>query len=172
LRARICHASNTKPQQLRRFAADKLKDTAVASRYYDKLESELEGVQAHPRSLDEKCKKLEETIQRVATITIGYTKKQANKEWFDEECVEVNEARERAIQIKTRGVKNAYKLARTKERRFFRKKARQLDEEASIEMEQHRRIQDSRKFYKRLNDVRRPFEPQVSMCVETRTGNY
>jgi hypothetical protein len=38
-------------------------------------------------SLDEKCKKLEETIQRVATNTIGYTRKQANKEWFDEECV-------------------------------------------------------------------------------------
>jgi hypothetical protein len=29
-------------------------------------------------------KKLEETIQRVATSTIGYTRKQANKEWFDE----------------------------------------------------------------------------------------
>jgi hypothetical protein len=49
-------------------------------------------------------KKLEETIQRVATNIIGYTRKQANKEWFDEECAEVNEeknaARERAIQNK------------------------------------------------------------------------
>jgi hypothetical protein len=52
--------------------------------------------------LDEKCKKLEETIQRVATNTIGYTRKQANKEWFDEKCAKVNEeknaTRERAIQ--------------------------------------------------------------------------
>jgi hypothetical protein len=51
-------------------------------------------------------KKLEETIQRVATNTIGYTRNQANKEWFDEECAKVNEeknaVRERAIQIKTR----------------------------------------------------------------------
>jgi hypothetical protein len=63
-------------------------------------------------------KKLEETIQRVATNTIGYTRKQANKKWFAEECAKVNEeknaGRARAIQIKTRGVKNAYKLARTK----------------------------------------------------------
>jgi hypothetical protein len=83
-------------------------------------------VQAQPLSLDEKCKKLEKTIQRVATNTIGYPRKQAYKEWFDEECAEVNEeknaARERAIQIKTRGVKKGYKLARTKERRLFRKK--------------------------------------------------
>jgi hypothetical protein len=77
---------------------------------------------------------------------------------------EKNAARERAIQIKTRGAKNAYKLARTKETRLFKKKAKQLDEEALIEIERHRSIQDSRKFYKRLNDVRRPFEPQVTMC--------
>jgi hypothetical protein len=71
----------------------------------------------------EKCKKLEETIQRVAKNTIGYTRKQANKEWFDEECAKVTEeknaARERAIQNNTRRAKNAYKLARTKKRRLF-----------------------------------------------------
>jgi hypothetical protein len=70
----------------------------------------------------------EEIIQRVATNTIGYTKKQANKEWFDEQCAKVNEkmnaARERAIQIKTRGAKNAYKLAWTIERGFLQKKCK------------------------------------------------
>jgi hypothetical protein len=125
-------------------------------------------VAAQPLSLDEKCKKLEETIQRVATNTIGYTRKQANKDWFDEECAKVNEeknaARERAIQNNTRRAKNAYKLSRKKERSLFRKKARQLDEEATIGIERHRIIQDSRKFYKRLNDVRRPFKPQMAMC--------
>jgi hypothetical protein len=139
LRARICCASNTKPQQLRRFAVDRLKDRDVVSWYYDELESELQGVQAQLLSLDEKCKKMKETIQRVATNTIGYTRKQANKEWFDKKCAkrndEKNAARERAIQNNTRGAKNAYKLARTKERRLFRKKATQLDEEALIEIE-------------------------------------
>jgi hypothetical protein len=118
----------------------------LVSRYYDELESELQGVRSQPLSLDEKSKKLEETIQR-ATNTNGYTKKQANKEWIDEECAKVNEeknvARELAIQIKTRGAKNANKLPRTKERRLFRKKAKQLDEEALIEIERHRSIQES-----------------------------
>jgi ketopantoate reductase len=77
---------------------------------------------------------------------------------------EMNADRERAIRIKTRGAKNAYKLARAKERRLFRKKARQLGDEALIEIERHRSSQDSRKFYKRLNVVRRPFETQVAMC--------
>jgi hypothetical protein len=63
-------------------------------------------VQPQPLSLDEKCKKLKETIKRVATNTISYTRKQANKEWFDQESARVNKgknaARDRAIQIKTR----------------------------------------------------------------------
>jgi septal ring factor EnvC (AmiA/AmiB activator) len=101
LTAKICRASNTKPQQLRRFSVGGLKDRDVVSRYYDELESELRGVQTQPQSLDEECNKLEETIQRVATNTIGYTKKTRNKEWLDEECAIVNEeknaARERVI---------------------------------------------------------------------------
>jgi hypothetical protein len=83
--------SNTKPQQLKRFAVDRLKDRDVASRYYDELESGLQGVQARPLSLDEKCKKLKEPIQREATNTISHTRKQVNKEGFDEECAKVNE---------------------------------------------------------------------------------
>jgi hypothetical protein len=96
---------------LNRFGVDRLTDRDVASWYKDELVSELQGVQAQPLSLDDKCKKLKETIQRVATNTIGYTRKQAYKEWFDEECAEVNEeknaARERAIQNNTREAKNA-----------------------------------------------------------------
>jgi hypothetical protein len=45
LRARICRASYTKPQQLRRFAVDRLKDMDVATCYYDEVESALQGVQ-------------------------------------------------------------------------------------------------------------------------------
>jgi hypothetical protein len=78
-------------------------------------------VQAQPLSLSEKCKKLEATIHRVATNTINYTRKQANKEWLDEECVKVNEeknaARERAIQNNTKEAKNAYKLAQVRRKR-------------------------------------------------------
>jgi hypothetical protein len=127
-------------------------------------------VQAQPLSLDEKCKKLEETIQRVATNTIGYTKKQANKEWFDEEFAKGKgergkERRQRASHPKQhQKSQECLQTSPDKKEAFVQKKARQLDEEASIEIERHRSIQDSRKFYKRLNDVTRPFEPQVAMC--------
>jgi hypothetical protein len=51
LRGKICRASNTEPQQLRRFAVDRLKDRDVASRNYE-FESVLQDVQAHPLKLE------------------------------------------------------------------------------------------------------------------------
>jgi hypothetical protein len=63
LRTRICGARNSKPQQLRRFAVQRLKDWDDSSRYNDELESELQGVQTKPQNLEEKCKKLEEKLR-------------------------------------------------------------------------------------------------------------
>ena len=78
---------------------------------------------------------------------------------------EKNALRAKVIQMKnTRATKNEHKQALARQRYLFRKKKWQLEEEASIEIERYRSIQDSRKFYKRLNDVRRPFESQVAMC--------
>jgi hypothetical protein len=68
--------------------------------------------------LDEKCKKLIETIHRVATNTIGYTRNVRKQHQRSQECPDEREA-------------------------FVQKKARQLNEEASIEIKRHRSIQDS-----------------------------
>ena len=169
LRYRISRACCTNPQQLRRFAVDRLTDRGVATRYRDELEAELQGApEPESLSLDDKWKRMETAVRKVAENTIGYTRKQARNEWFDEECELVNEEknalRARTIQRSTRTKKNAYKQARAKERYLFRRKSRQLEEEASKEIERHRTFQDSRKFYKRLNDVIKPFEAQVAMC--------
>jgi hypothetical protein len=80
LRARICRVSNTKPQQLRRFAVDRLTDRDVTSGYYNELESELQGVQDQPLSLDEKFKKTGRNNPESSEKHHRHTRKQANKE--------------------------------------------------------------------------------------------
>jgi hypothetical protein len=103
-------------------------------------------------------------VRKKATIT----RKQAGKEWFGEDCEKVKEDKNacgtNAIQIRPRIAIVDYRQARSKERHLSREKSRQLDEEALIEIRRHRSIQDSCKFYKRLNDVKRPLEAQVAMC--------
>jgi hypothetical protein len=60
--------------------------------YRHELEAELSGAsEPEPLSLNDKWRRMEEAVQKVATNTIDYTRKQAEKEWFDEECEKVNE---------------------------------------------------------------------------------
>jgi hypothetical protein len=58
---------------------------------------------------------------------------------------------------------NEYRHVRRKEKHLFRKKKGQLDDQALIEIERHHSVQDSRKFYKLLNDTIKPFEPAVAL---------
>jgi hypothetical protein len=87
--------------------------------YHHELEAELSGA-SEPEPL-------------------GYTRKQAGKEWFDEECEKVNEemnaSRANAIHRRTRAAKKIYRQAQSKVRNLFKEKSRQIDEEALIEID-------------------------------------
>jgi hypothetical protein len=73
--------------------------------------------------------------------------------------------------MRTRAAKlttiNEYMKALRREKHLFRKKKEQLDDKALIEIERHRSVQDSRKFYKRLNGTIKPFKPALAMCRAT-----
>jgi hypothetical protein len=75
------------------------------------------------------------------------------------------------IQNRTRAAKLTamieYSQARRRVKHLFRKKKKQLDEQALIEIERHHSVQGFRKFYKRLNDSKKPFKPTVAMCRAT-----
>jgi hypothetical protein len=69
--------------------------------------------------------------------------------------VNENVCRANAIHRLTRVAKDKYRQVRSIERNLLKEKSRQLDEVALIEIGRHRS-----KFYKRLNDVKRPFDAQ------------
>jgi hypothetical protein len=63
-----------------------------ATIYCYELEVELSGaLEPEPLSLDDNWKRMEETVRKVATNTIGRTQKQAGKKWFYEEFRKMNE---------------------------------------------------------------------------------
>jgi hypothetical protein len=115
--------------------------------YHHELEAKLSGAsESEPLSLDGNWKRMEEAAWKVATNIIGYTRKQAGKEWFGEECEKVHEeknaCRANTVKRRTRTPKNKYRQARLKERILFKETSRQFDEEALIEIERQRSIQD------------------------------
>jgi hypothetical protein len=67
LRFRLSQASNTTPQQLRRFAVERLNDGNVATMYRHGLEAELSGASEPPEplNLDDKWKRMEEASSAI-----------------------------------------------------------------------------------------------------------
>jgi hypothetical protein len=71
---KISRASNTTPQQLRRFAVERLNNGNAATMYPYVLETKLPGaLEPELLSLDDKWERMEEVFQKVTTNTIGYT---------------------------------------------------------------------------------------------------
>jgi hypothetical protein len=89
--------------------------------YHHELEAELSGA-----SVPESLRLMEEAVQKVATKTIGDTRKQAGKEWFDEGCekvnVEKNACRANGIYRVTSATRqqDKYRQARSIERNLFK----------------------------------------------------
>jgi hypothetical protein len=79
LRYRLSRPSNTTPQQLRRFSVERLNDGNVASMYRNEMEAELSDT-SEPEPLDDKWKRIEEVVRKVAINTFGYTRKKPRKE--------------------------------------------------------------------------------------------
>jgi hypothetical protein len=112
--------------------------------YRHELEAELsDASEPEPLSLNDKWRRMDKEVRKVATNTIGYTRKQTLKECFDKEFEKVNDeknaCRSNINQRRTVVAKDEYRQARSKERNL----SRQLDEEALIEIERQRSIQDS-----------------------------
>jgi hypothetical protein len=89
-----------------------LNDGNIETVYRHELEAKLPGAsQPEQLSLDDKWKRMEEAARKVAINTIGYTRKQAGKEWFDEECEKMNEEKNvcRAIHRVTGATQDKYR---------------------------------------------------------------
>jgi hypothetical protein len=72
LRYIMSRASNTTTQQLRRSAVERLNDGNVATMYGHELEAELSGAsEPESLSLNDKWKRMEETVRKVAINAIG-----------------------------------------------------------------------------------------------------
>jgi hypothetical protein len=67
--------------------------------YHYELVAELpDASESKPLSLNDKWKRMEEAVRKVATNTNGYAGKQVGKEWFDEECEKVQGSKINSVQ--------------------------------------------------------------------------
>lgn len=89
--------------------------------------------------------------------------------WFDSDCKKITtEKNEAYLKMQQKhGVRNAvlvYKEKRRAEKKLHRKKKREWEKRKLEELVNLHSTQETRKFYKEVNESRRGFKPRVTMC--------
>lgn len=170
LRARISRFHNSRPEAVRRLAIAKLRDPEIAATFERNIGEKLR--QARQVSSDElEWQTVRQIITDEAINTIGYQRPTDYKGWFDTECAEItakkNQARVKMLKHNTRANSQSYRDLRRSEKRLHRRKKREFQDRTLLELERLNSINESRKFYKNINDQRRGFSARLNMCRGT-----
>ena len=173
LRAHLARFHNGQRETVRRYAVDKLRDPQIAKTYAENISTKLQQLQqAQPAVTPPDWQSVSEVIKQEATNTLGYQSPNDFNTWFDAECANVTD-RKNAAQLeketaRTRKQKVAadakYKKLRKEEKRLHRRKKRELEDETLLQLERLCSANESRKFYKRINNQRKGFNPRMIIC--------
>ena len=160
LRARISNIVKDRVARSRNFATANLKNPMILEEFNSVLNTKL-------AEAGNNCSwtEYENIIKSSAEQAIGFSQR-ARDHWFDDECREVTK---RKIDLLKRGYnksrrrKEELRQARREEKKVHRRKKKEYEKRILEELEMAYSIKDTRKFYKQLNDVKKGFQPRISM---------
>lgn len=169
MRSKLSSVYSIRQSRIPRLNLKQLKNPAVAEEYAQQLETALPTVEEiGASSLEDGWNSVCAAISRTAETVLGTTEPNCKNDWFDGECQQIvdekNAARKKMMQLRTRGNVDRYKQVLKEQKRVFRKKKRQLEDQEREEMEEFFRANDTRSFYKKINKSRNTYVPQASTC--------
>uniref|UniRef100_A0A8D8LL21 Craniofacial development protein 2 n=3 Tax=Cacopsylla melanoneura TaxID=428564 RepID=A0A8D8LL21_9HEMI len=121
-------------------------------------------------TIEEEWTKIEKSVIEAANQTIGERERTRNEEWFDQECEdaieEKNKARKQMLTRNTRRNCELYKESRRKANMVIKRKKRQHLNGKLEEVEQLNNESESRKFYAAIKKIKKTFQPKADMCKD------
>jgi hypothetical protein len=94
-----------------------------------------------------------------------------NEEWYDQECREIIEAKRevrlKCIQRNTRANQEEYTRKRIADARVCGRKKREVLKRKVDEIVEHHTKNESKKYYKRIQEITQEFKPRVNSCRGT-----
>jgi len=103
-----------------------------------------------------------------AQNAIGEKQNERNEEWYDQECREMIkakwEARLKCIEHNTRANQEEYNRKRIAAARVCHRKKREALKRKVDAIVEHHTKNESRKFYKRIQEVTQEFKPSINVC--------
>lgn len=162
LRARICSIISARAMKCRRLDIAKLQQPGIRRRFREYLDLRLDELNQQPAEWTH-CR---DAMKETAETVLGFQPPCKEHQWFDDECKQVVQA---VIEARTRGrmtrerEENIRRLQREK-KKLLKKKKRQFDQQQIAEIEDLHDRNETRKFYRAINNAKKGFQPRTSMC--------
>ena len=170
IRARISNTKNFPGKRVEKYDYGKMIMLEKQGEYKQKLAENLrELVVDSDDGLDGRWKKITCTIHKTAEEVFGKTNRKPSNDWFDEECQEATEEKNKAyVSMQQRGYTRAstdkYQEARRKEKQVHKRKKKQYENNQIEKLEELGQQNQIRQFYRDINKVRKDFKPRLTIC--------
>ena len=167
LKQKIALITRNRIENRKRWNIDKLDETEVQHHYQQEIQKELQG-KPPSNDIEEEWTYIKEAIITSAQNLIGEKQNEKNEEWCDQECREMIKAKRKArlkcIQRNTRANQEEYNRKRIAAARVGRKKKREVLKRKVDATVEHHTKNESKKFYKRIQEVTQQFKPNINVC--------
>lgn len=161
---------NLKKDEIERCNIEKIKQPKTKREYDQQIKLLCSQIgNKMERNIEEEWTSLEEILKLSADEKIGYMEKNKRNRWFDTECEQATNEKNRKyknlIQKKfTRVATEEYRDARRKEKRIHKMKKKELYEKELAWLQECDNKNESRKFYKQIIKMREGFQVKNLSC--------
>ena len=112
---------------------------------------------------------------KTAEEVFGKTSRKQPNDWFDKECQEATEVKNKAYVIMqqrsyTRASADKYREARRKEKQVHKRKKKQHENNQNEKLEELGQQYQNRQFYRDINKLRKDFKLRLTIC-KSRNGD-
>lgn len=153
---------------------EKLKNTNVRAQYETTMEQHIieEMVQAPPpTNVEDMWSRVRNAVEVVAEKVVGRKGPRIRNDWFDDECRQAlnakNAARARYLQRASRANQEEYRTKRTMERKLFRQKKKQQEQDLIASVEHLSSEKDIRGMYMAVKAVKSGENHQPLLCKDS-----
>jgi hypothetical protein len=155
-----------------------LEKEEVQQAFRSKIIDLNEGTSANEESqkgVEKQLSKCEKIMKEAAESVIGMQRPAQKNDWFGDECAAAtslnNKAYKNMLDKKnTRRAREKYQRRRYEEKKIHRRKKRKAWKGLMLEMEEAGRQKETRKFYRKVNIIRKGYKPKIGVCKDKK-GN-
>lgn len=171
-RCRISSQTKRTSTGTRRFDVGKLKQPETTINYQEAIARMLqEENNTGDTTVQNEWDKIKQSLLTAAEETIGYEERTTRNQWFDDECSQViqmkNRNRKNFLDRPTRAKRTAYEESRRLANRIIKSKKREYNNNIILNIDEDLRTGNTRQGYREIRFIKQGYRPKCSFCKDT-----